>query len=715
MRTRGLTLVAAGLLATTSATSPSQARVVRFEVEQTRLFADGMEWGEAGAYERLDGRAYFEVDPFDPLNAVIVNLDKAPRNADGMVEFSSPFFILKPMDMARGNQKLFYGINNRGNKIEITGRGFPPSTDPSNPNDPMTAADVGNNNILLESGYAIVDAGWQGDGPLEPDNNQLFPDFPVATNPDGSPIVAAKRLEYQPFESSFTEQLGTRLGSGPRQFWKPYEAADTDTSNSTLTVRDHPNDPRIPIPSDQWAFGSCPTGEASLEPTTTDICLFDGFEPRRIYELIYPAKDPIVMGLAYAVTRDIGSFLRYQTEDDVGNPNPLALSSSEVGIRRAYSSGTSSTGMYQREFLYLGFNEDEEGRKVFDGATIYTGGSYRLFANVEFAHPTFYSRQDWSQDSTSNSFPPFTFAVTTDPISGVTDGILKRPETDPLVFQLDGSLEIWQWKGSLNVADSLGNPLPVPDNVRLYLNSGFGHVAAVSGLLSPPNPPGICQNLVHGNGGSPSIRALTVAMDEWVDKGIEPPDSNYPRLEDGALVTLEEYRKQFPVIPDAAVPTVLNELDLFNFGPEFTPEGGRQTILPPLLGPRYTVLVPKPDEDGVSIAGIRPMQVRAPLGTNVGWNVQAGFRAPDLCELSGSYFPFATTEEERVASGDPRKSLEERYGNHDGFVRAVRRAVGELVRERFLLEEDARTFVRAARGSDVLKDDVMSLRAQAEP
>ena len=242
MRTRGLTLVATGLLVATAA-GPGEARVVRFEVEQTRLFADGIEWGHAGAYERLDGRAYFEVDPFDPRNAVIVNLDKAPRNGDGMVEFSSPFFILKPVDMARGNQKLFYGINNRGNKIEITGRGFPPSAEPSNPNDPLTAADVGNNNPLLESGYAIVDAGWQGDGPLEPDNNQLFPDFPVATNPDGSPIVAAKRLEYQPFESSFTEQFGTRLGQGPRQFWKPYEAADTDTSNSTLAVRDHPNDP----------------------------------------------------------------------------------------------------------------------------------------------------------------------------------------------------------------------------------------------------------------------------------------------------------------------------------------------------------------------------------------------------------------------------------------------------------------------------------------
>jgi Alpha/beta hydrolase domain len=706
MRTRGLMAAAAALLAATSAPGPGEARVVRFEVEQTRLFADGMEWGHAGAYERLDGRAYFEVDPFDPRNAVIVNLDKAPRNAEGMVEFSSPFFILKPVDMARGNQKLFYGINNRGNKIEIARRAFPtPPEDFPNANDPLTAADIGDG-LLLRQGYAYVDAGWHGDGIPDPDDVRLFPDFPVATNPDGSPIVAAKRLEYQPAEDTFT----LPLVSG----WKPYEAADTDTSNSTLTVRDHPDDPRIPMPDDAWAFGSCPSGEGSLEPTATDLCLFEGFEAQRIYELVYPAKDPIVMGLAYAVTRDVGSFLRHQIHDDAGNPNPLALAPSEVGIRRAYSSGTSSTGMYQREFLYFGFNEDEEGRQVFDGVTIFTAGTHRLFANVEFAHPTFYSGQDQHHDFTSNSFPPFTFAVTTDPISGVTDGILKRPETDPKVMQLDGELEIWQWKGSLNVADSLGNPLPVPDGVRLYLNSGYGHTRQVAGLLSPARPGGLCQNVTHGLGGTTSLRALTVAMDEWADKGIEPPDSNYPRLEDGTLVTLEAYRKQFPIIPGAAVPTVMNELDFLDFGPQFTPEGGRQTILPPLPGPRYTVLVPKPDEDGVNIAGIRPMEIRAPLGTNVGWNVKAGFRAPDLCSLSGSYFPFATTEEERVASGDPRQSLEERYGSQEGFVRAVRRAAGELVRERFLLEEDARTFLRAARDSDILKEDDMSLRAEAE-
>jgi hypothetical protein len=678
----------------------SQSGVVRFVVEQRRSFAGGMEWGSSGAYERLDGRAYMEVDPRDPLNAVIVNLDKAPKNAQGMVEFSSPFFILKPVDMARGNHKLFFGINNRGNKSEATTRHAFPGV-PSN-NDPLTAADVGDG-FLLRQGYAIVDAGWQGD--VAPGNNRLFPDFPVATQPDGSPIVAALRIEYSdrtiPQAGTFTLTL-----EGNPNF-RSYETADVDTAHSTLTVRDAVDGPKVPIPSDRWAFGTCPTGEASLVPTTTDICLFDGFRADQLYELIYPAKNPIVMGLGYAVIRDIASFLRYQTEDDFGNPNPLALSPANVGIRRAYSSGTSSTGMYQREFLYLGFNEDVAHRKVFDGVTIYTAGAHRLFANVEFADPNIYSRQDDRHDFLSASYPPLTFAVTTDPISGIRDGILKRPATDPLVFQIDGEAELWQWQGVLNVIDGLGHPVPIPDNVRLYQNSGFSHIG-VAGLLSPPLDQGICENLrLNSAGHAPSLRALTIAMDEWADQGIEPPKSNYPGIQKRTVVTLDEYRKAFPAIPGAVVPTVLNERELLDFGPEFSSVGGRLTVLPPLLGPNYQVLVPKPDKDGVGIAGIRPMQIRAPLGSNTGWNVRApGHRAPNLCgpgTSPGSFFPFAETKAERVAAGDPRKSLEERYKDHDGFVKAVRKAAKELVRERFLLEEDAEIFINAAEASDVLR------------
>jgi Alpha/beta hydrolase domain len=693
MLRESLILVAAGFLVAVAVGQPSEARVVRFVVEQQESYAGGAEWGTSGAYERLVGTAYIEVDPRDPLNAGIVNLDKAPRNDRGMVEFSAPFFMLKPVDMARGNQKMFYAINNRGNTSLLPA--------------PTPAQVGGLTQLQLRLGYAVVDAGWQGD--VVGSSTRLAPTLPVATQPDGSPIVAALRIEYSnrtiPEAGTFTLTL-----KGTPAF-RSYETADTDTAHSTLTVRDTVDGPKMPIRSDRWAFGTCPTGEASLVPTTTDICLFDGFRVDQLYELIYPATDPIVMGLGYAVTRDIGSFLRYETQDEEGNPNPLALSPEDVGIRRAYGSGGSSTGMYLRDWLYLGFNEDEAHRKVFDALTITVPGSHRLFANVEFADPDVFSDQDVNHDFVSTSYPPLTFAVTTDPISGIHDGILKRPATDPLVFQTDSSQEFWQFRASLNVHDGLGRPVRIPGNVRLYLNSGVSHTG-VAGLLSPPGArrssffPNIeCQNLTHAGGGPPTTaRALLIALDAWADQGREPPRSNYPRVQSQTLVTLDEYRATFPAIPGVELPTALNELELLDFGPEFNSEGGRLTVLPPLLGPRYTVLVPKPDQDGLDIAGIRPIQIRAPLGTNTGWNLRApGFRETDLCFLTGSYIPFATTEAERLASGDPRESLEERYGDHAGFVRAVRRAALQLLRQGFLLLEDANTFITAAEESDVLK------------
>jgi hypothetical protein len=518
----------------------ADARVTRFIVEERVPFAPGTEWGSAGAYERLKGNAYMEVDPADPLNAVIVNLDRAPRNARGRVEFSSPFFILKPVDMRRGNQKMWYGINNRSSCIELGFRTFPFRGTTCNV---LKADDIGADHPILQEGFAFVDAGWHADALPDPTGARLVPNFPVATQADGSPIVGRLRVEHLPLgDASFTRPLVFENGSSslvPSRTWRPYEPASTNTADASLTVRDRADAPRVSIPSDRWAFGRCQTGQASLVATTTDLCLFEGFQPDRIYELTYTAKNPLVMGLAYAVTRDVGSFLRYRTQDDEGNPNPLALSSSELGIRRAYSSGTSSTGHYQREFLYLGFNEDEAHRRVFDAATIYSAGAYRLFANTQFSHQTFYSRQDANQDYMANAVAPFTFAVTTDPVTGIRDGILKRPNTDPLVMQIDEELVFWQWKASLNVHDGQGNPVPVPENVRLYFQTGYGHIAG-AGLLAPAAPLPLCRDLATGVGNNQASagltsRALVRVIDDWADRGIQPPPSNYPRVETGTL------------------------------------------------------------------------------------------------------------------------------------------------------------------------------------
>ena len=674
---------------------PSEAEVVRFVVEQRRPVASGVAFGDVGPYERLDGTAYMEVDPRDPLNAVVVNLDRAPRNPRGLVEFSTPFYILKPVDMASGNRKVLYGINNRGNSIEL--RRFHLIEPDASGSGPLSADRFGDG-FLMHRGYTIVDAGWQGD--VMPGTGGLAPRFPVARQPDGSPIVSLVRIEYSDRTIPQEGVFSLPLEGGPA--FRSYEAADTRTASSALTVRAEPDGMRTPVPSDRWAFGRCPEGEGSLTATARDVCLFDGFRADRLYELIYPAKDPIVMGLGHAATRDVASFLRYESRDAAGNPNPLADASGMLEIRRAYATGSSQTGGYLRDQIYLGFNEDEADRQVFDAVNINIAGTNRVFINVEFADPNVYSAEPDRRDFLQTSYPPHTYAVTVDPISGRRDGLLSRPRTDPLVIDTHSETEYYQLRASLNLTDGLGRPVSIPDTVRLYLLSGLQH-----GGRWHADVPGPTNSCLHPTNPVPynfTERALLVAMDEWADQGIEPPPSRVPDIRNGTLVPLAEARRLFPIVPGVVFPPVLNELDLLDFGPSFGSMGGRLSVLPPIAGSPYTVLVPRPDRDGIDVAGVRQLETAVPLATITGWNVRApGFREGRTCGLNGSYLPFAVSKADRETSGDPRLSLEERYGSHEGYLSALRAAASELVRSRLLLPEDAERYLREAEASDVLQ------------
>ncbi len=489
-----------------------------------------------------------------------------------------------------------------------------------------------------------------------------------------------------------------------------YQAADTDTDSATFTVADSEYGPKTRISPTRWAFGKCPTGEASLVPDDVDLCYFDGFDNTKIYELIYQAKNPIVMGLGFATTRDIASFLRYELRDDAGNPNPVG-----PGIRRAYAAGGSQTGGYLRDYIYLGFNEDETGRKVFDGIIPWIAGTDRVFINVRFADPNTYSEQDRQHNYLQSSYPPFTYAVTTDPISGIHDGILKRPRTDPLVMQVDSESEFWQLHGSLNVVDGLGKPVAIPDNARLYFVGNTAHAFISGSFLFPtPGTAALCSNPTPGSGINwETLRATLRNIDRWAEasghqrgddaEGFEPPKSNYPSVLDGTLVTLNEAAGAFPAIPNVSFPTVYDTYQLLEFGPRFGPQGGVLTVEPPLNGPSYAIRLPQTDAIGIHLAGVHQIESRVPLGTSTGWNIRSpAHRGPNLCVLTGSYFPFAATKAERLLSGDPRPSLQETYVNHDGFVNAVKAAARELVRERFLLEADADADVDAAEASNVL-------------
>jgi len=687
-------LVVRAVAAAAIVAGAAQARVVAFVVEHRLSFAGGVSWGRAGPYEKLFGTAFMEVDPRDPLNAGIVDLDRAPRNARGMVEFSTPFFVLKPVNMAAGNGKIFYTVNNRGGPLAI---------DFAHPlMFAQTAADVGDNDIALNMGFTVVDAGWEGDlvqrfaadgTPLN-----LGASVPVARQADGSPITGLMRVEYSdrnlPLSGTHTLNLEGTAG------FRSYETADTNTAHAIFTVRDDVDAPKAAIASNRWAFGSCPSGAASLVPSTFDICYFDGFRADKIYELIYTAKNPLVMALGFATTRDVASFLRYEPRDSQGNPNPLG-----GGLRRSYATGASQTGGYLRDFMYMGFNEDESHRKVFDAIIPTIAGTDRVFINVRFADPNVWSDQDDRHDLLQNSYGVFTYAIHTDPISGIRDGVLKRPATDPLVFQIDSESEIWQLRGGLNLTDGAANPVQLPDGVRMYFVSSTAHAFIAGGLgAQTPGSGPLCANGTGGRLTTETARAALVAIDQWSDGGIAPPRSNYPSLDDGTLIELDDAGRKFPSRPGLTFPTVQNELPLWNFGPLFSVVGGVITLQPPLFSKHYQQFVPRDDKDGLNEAGVRPMEIRAPLGTSSGWNVRApGHRPGNLCGLTGSYLPFAQTRAQRQATGDPLKSLEERYRDHRGFVDAVRKAGRELVKERFLLQQDADRYVQQAEASDVLR------------
>ncbi len=692
MKTRLFASALAVALVGLVAAPASSARVVQLVVEQRSSYLSGASWGNAGPYEMLRGTAFLVADPRNPHDAVIVDLENAPRNAAGLVEFSTPFLILKPVDMQRSNHKIFYAVNNRGNNLE----GLLTATTAGQ----VSGTDAG---YAMTQGYVVVDAGWEGD--VVPTATKLVANLPRARMPDGDPITGPMRYEYSDRASgTFTTNLEGTPG------FLSYQAADTDTDSATFTVADSEYGPKTRISPTRWAFGKCPTGEASLVPDDVDLCYFDGFDNTKIYELIYQAKNPIVMGLGFATTRDIASFLRYELRDDAGNPNPVG-----PGIRRAYAAGGSQTGGYLRDYIYLGFNEDETGRKVFDGIIPWIAGTDRVFINVRFADPNTYSEQDRQHNYLQSSYPPFTYAVTTDPISGIHDGILKRPRTDPLVMQVDSESEFWQLHGSLNVVDGLGKPVAIPDNARLYFVGNTAHAFISGSFLFPTaGTAALCSNPTPGSGINwETLRATLRNIDRWAEasghqrgddaEGFEPPKSNYPSVLDGTLVTLNEAAGAFPAIPNVSFPTVYDTYQLLEFGPRFGPQGGVLTVEPPLNGPSYAIRLPQTDAIGIHLAGVHQIESRVPLGTSTGWNIRSpAHRGPNLCVLTGSYFPFAATKAERLLSGDPRPSLQETYVNHDGFVNAVKAAARELVRERFLLEADADADVDAAEASNVL-------------
>ena len=534
---------------------------VELSVAERFVFAEGREFGPVGAYERLTGRAHFAVDPSAPAQRSITDLDKAPRDGEGLVHFTGDFSILKPIDPALGNRRLFFDYGNRGNKRMLQFFNDAPAS-----NDPRTLAHAGNG-YLMRRGYTVVWLAWQGD--LLPGNGRLLLDLPVARE-RGGPLTGLVRTEYianRPGITTFPLSGRATVRSHPTISLDPREAR--------LTRRRYPYDERIPMPPESWCFARIEGGTGldnqgavqAVIASDSHIQIPGGFEPGWIYELVYTGRDPLVLGLGHAAVRDFVGFLRYVEEDAAGRVNPLH----ERGgtIEKAYAWGRSQTGRCLRDFVYRGFNADAAGRKVFDGILPHVAGAGRMWLNHRFANADVSGGQQYEDHFNPADTFPFSYAESTDHLTGRRDAILKRPETDPLVIHTQTATEYWQRRGSLAHTDTRGNDLAQPDGVRIYMWASSQHFA--DPLPKKPER-GVCQNFFNTVATSMLFRAMIDAMDRWATAGTPPPESRIPRRADGTLVAMEEWRRQFPDIPGVATPRVPSALPLLDFGPEA--EGG---------------------------------------------------------------------------------------------------------------------------------------------
>jgi hypothetical protein len=633
--------------------------------------------GSVGPYEKLRGRAFGEVDPDDPRNAVITDLKLAPRNARGRVEYSMDIFILKPVDLKRGNHKLLLDFNNRG-EMRVAALNDAPLT-----NDPTKAAHAGTG-FVMNLGYTVVGNGW--DFGATKDDAGMTISVPVARNPDGSSITGPS-YEYINFDDEKSVRYGLL-----------YPAATRDQSRATLTVRASLDDKPTELPASGWEYVDDMT--IRLLPAGTP------FRRSHVYEFSYTAKDPVVAALGLAATRDFVAFLRHADRDEAGTANPLA-----GDLQHTFSFSISQPSRTLNDFQALGFNEDERGRRVIDGMLKWTGGASGVQINYRFAQTGRTERNRQNHLYPEGMFP-FAYPVLTDHLSAKTGGRLARctmSKTCPKNFDANSANEYWVKAGSLLHTDTRGRDLPDPAEIRFYLISGLSHG------VGNVNSRGQCQQLLNPTSPFPALRALLVALDQWVVNGIEPPPSHVPRQADKTAVmavfrpghqtgVVPREALGWPTIPGVTYTGLITSRYHLDFGPML--DKGVISHYPPVLAerPAYPHFVSRVDQDGNEVAGIRLPPVEAPVATTTGWALRrAGFGENEGCEASGQYIPFKSTERERVAAADPRLSLEERYRDHEGYVAAVAKAAERLRQLRLLLPADVQKYVRDARESSVLR------------
>ena len=683
----GLILAVMALVLASPARGHAEVKKIVIEKKVSPAF-DGRTFGSAGQYETLAGRAFGELDPNDRRNAVITDIKLAPRNARGMVEYISTFFLVKPVDMSRASHLMWHDVPNRGGRITIA---------PAE----REVGDVG------------LSSGWQGDNSGNtapgPDNDYVV--VPVARNPDGSPITGL--VIGRIVNASGVDSRPMLINPNPM----PYKPASLDTTKATLTAyMSETIEGKVEtkkVPASDWAWAKCSaTNPFPGTPDPTQICLKNGFDPTLAYRVTFTAQDPYVLGVGMAAFRDVASFFKYAKQDAEGTPNPLGGQ-----ITWTISRGRSQSGNYLRAFLHFGFNEDTSGRKVHDGAwPIIAGGLISL--NTRFALP----------DGTTKLFEagregPVWWMPQRDTVRGLpAKSLLDRctaSNTCPKIIEHMGAAEVWglvlmpAWIGTTADTD-----LPLPPNVRRYYIASTQHGGGRGGFDVTPLEAPVCPGGANYGRGmfaanpmphTETVNALRIHFRDWVMKDAAPPPSRWPTIKDKYLVDPTKEAMGFPNIPGipATAPTgLMTPLLDYDWGPDFKADdpSGVFTKVPPTIKHVIKGKVPRVDADGNELGGVPVVLAQAPLGTYLGWNVTAsGYHKGKICGYAGGMIPFAKTKSERMANGDSRLSLEERYKDHDGYVAAVKAAADKTVAEGFLLRKDAEALVAAAQASNVLK------------
>ena len=654
----------------------TRAGVLRVEVDSREPMLGGMAFGQSGAYELIKGRMYFGYDPSNPMNARIVDLNLALRNDEGLVEACANFVALQPADPTRASGVALVEVSNRGRRFS---QWYFNRANGQNLN-PEVPEDFGDG-LLMRLGLTVIWVGWQFDVPSREGILRLH--VPRAQNMDGSPIFGLVRSDWTIDEETTTLKISHRDHI-------PYPVIDPEHPDNVLTVRDGRERPRRVVPRHDWRFAREIGGEIVGDPNY--ICMASGFQPGKIYELVYRSKDPAVVGLGLAAIRDVISYAKYDEK-------------SILPVRYGIAVGVSQTGRFLRHLLYEGFNTDEMGRMAYDGLMIIVAGGGRGSFNHRFAQPSRDAHR-YSAFFYPTDIFPFTSAVQQDPDQWGSDGLLAHlhdPEHAPKTFYVNAGYEYWGRAASLIHMTIDGSKDVEPmDNERVY------HLASGQHFVVPFPPQEQARiGETMGFRGNPlefnvNFRALLVRLVEWVGSDTPPPLSRYPRIDAGTLVPISEVK--FPEIPGIAFPQTIHVAYRTDYGPRWSQ--GVIDYQPPKLGKVFPSLVSQVDALGNEIAGVRNLEVRAPLATYTPWCLRVGYPggANELTDFYGTFIPLPRTDAERTQTGDPRPSIESMYASRNDYLARVRDEARVLVAEGFLLPEDQPyALERAARYWDWIK------------